>query len=108
VGDDISNESWNFKIGHNSHSFLAWMAWYGPTKFLQKLILRTPLVVVPTLIGEIEQDYLYWPLKYRQIAKQWRDETAWGRLFQRYLAQGYLEKYENNLSPAKAVSTVGG
>jgi len=36
VGDDISNESWGFKVGHNSHSFLAWLAWYGPsTSFLQ-------------------------------------------------------------------------
>jgi uncharacterized protein (DUF362 family) len=90
VGDDISKENWNFKIGHNSHSFLAWLAWYGPTKIFQKLVLRTPFVVIPTLIGEIEQDYLYWPLKYRKIAARWRAETTWGHLFQRYQAQGYL------------------
>jgi uncharacterized protein (DUF362 family) len=92
VGDDISKENWNFKIGHNSHSFLAWLAWYGPTKIFQKLVLRTPFVVIPTLIGEIEQDYLYWPLKYRKIAARWRAETTWGHLFQRYQAQGYLVK----------------
>jgi len=90
VGDDVSNEKWNFKVGTNSHSFLAWLAWYGPTKVFQKLVLRTPVVVIPTLIGEIEQDYLYWPLKYRKIAARWRKETAWGRLFQRYQAQGYV------------------
>jgi uncharacterized protein (DUF362 family) len=90
VGDEISKESWNFKVGYNSHSFLAWLAWYGPTKFLQKLVLRTPLVVIPTLIGEIEQDYLYWPLKYRGIAAHWRTDTTWGRLFERYQTQGYL------------------
>jgi uncharacterized protein (DUF362 family) len=90
VGDDISKENWNFKVGHNSHSFLAWLAWYGPTKIFQKLVLRTPLVVLPTLIGEIEQDYLYWPLKYRKIAARWREETTWGHLFQRYQSQGYL------------------
>ncbi|MEN6410128.1 MAG: DUF362 domain-containing protein [Anaerolineaceae bacterium] len=92
VGDDISNVNWNFKVGHNSHSFLAWLAWYGPTRVFQKLIMRTPLVVVPTFIGEIEQDYLYWPLKYRKIAARWREDTSWGHLFQRYQAQGYLEK----------------
>jgi uncharacterized protein (DUF362 family) len=92
VGDDISKENWNFKVGYNSHSFLAWLAWYGPTKFLQKLVLRTPLVAIPTLIGEIEQDYLYWPLKYRRVAAQWRENTSWGQLFQKYQEQGYLAK----------------
>jgi len=90
VGDDISGESWGFKVGHNSHSFLAWLAWYGPTRVFQKAVLRTPLVVVPTLIGEIEQDYMYWPLKYRRIAEHWRLTTNWGLLFQRYQQQGHL------------------
>lgn len=90
VGDDISNQSWGFQVGYNSHSFLAWLAWYGPTRMLQKLVLRTPLVVIPTLIGEIEQDYLYWPLKYRRIAVRWRRDTEWGRLFVRYREQGHL------------------
>ncbi len=90
VGDDVSGESWGFRVGHNSHSFLAWLAWYGPTKALQKLVLHTPLVIVPTLIAEIEQDYLYWPLKYRAIAKRWRQESEWGHLFCRYQAEGCL------------------
>jgi uncharacterized protein (DUF362 family) len=90
VGDDISRESWGFKVGFNSHSFLAWLAWYGPTKFLQKLFLRTPLVVIPTLIGEFEQDYLYWPLKYRRLAEKWQTETTWGALFKRYRQEGCL------------------
>jgi uncharacterized protein (DUF362 family) len=90
VGDDVTNESWGFKVGHNSHSFLAWLAWYGPTRVFQKLVLRTPLVAIPTLIGEIEQDYLYWPLKYKAIAAQWRETTAWGELFRRYQRQGFL------------------
>jgi uncharacterized protein (DUF362 family) len=84
VGDEITGQNWGFTVGHNSHSFLAWLAWYGPTRVFQKLLLRTPLVVVPTLIGEIEQDYLYWPLKYRQVAEKWRINTAWGKLFQQY------------------------
>lgn len=84
VGDDISAENWHFKIGRNSHTFLAWLAWYGPTKFLQKLIMRTPIVVIPTFIGEVEQDYLYWPLKHRKLAERWLRETEWGRLFDQY------------------------
>jgi uncharacterized protein (DUF362 family) len=90
VGDDISSESWGFKIGHNSHSFLAWLAWYGPTKVFQKLVLRTPFVVVPTFIGEVEQDYIFWPLKYKAIAQRWCETTEWGRLFQEYQQLGCL------------------
>ena len=86
----LSEENWGFRVGHNSHSFLAWLAWYGPTRVLQKLVLRTPLVIVPTLIGEIEQDYLYWPLKYRGVASRWRSNTAWGALFRRYQQQGHM------------------
>jgi uncharacterized protein (DUF362 family) len=89
VGDDVKGD-WGFKVGRNSHSFLAWLAWYGPTKVFQKLVLRTPFVVVPTLIGEIEQDYIYWPLKYKGVAAKWRRETAWGYLFKRYQREGFL------------------
>jgi uncharacterized protein (DUF362 family) len=102
VGDDIAHESWNFKVGHNSHSLLAWLAWYGPTRIFQKLVLRTPLVAVPTLIGEIEQDYMYWPLKYRHIAAEWRQDSAWGQLFQRYQSRGYLAEPSIDAAPSLA------
>jgi uncharacterized protein (DUF362 family) len=92
VGDDVAGESWGFKIGHNSHSFLAWLAWYGPTRVFQKLVLRTPFVIVPTFIGEVEQDYMFWPLKYRAIARRWRESTPWGQLFQQYQQLGCLGK----------------
>jgi hypothetical protein len=90
VGDDVAGDGWGFKVGYCSHTFLAWLAWYGPTSVLQKVVLRTPLVAIPTLIGEIEQDYLYWPLKYRHVAARWRESTAWGHLFQQYQRQGAL------------------
>jgi len=90
AGDDVSGENWGFQIGYNSHSFLAWLAWYGPTRIFQKLIMRTPLVAIPILIGEVEQDYLYWPLKYKLITDDWRANTTWGQLFQHYQKQGHL------------------
>jgi uncharacterized protein (DUF362 family) len=90
VGDDISGENWGFKIGHNSHTFLAWLSWYGPTRFLQKLIFHTKFVVIPTFIGEVEQDYMYWPLKYRHVAARWRETTEWGAFFKRYQKEGCL------------------
>jgi uncharacterized protein (DUF362 family) len=100
VGDDVSGENWNFHVGYNSHSFLAWLSWYGPTKRLQKLLFRTPIVVVPTLVSEIEQDYMYWPLKYRHIAAQWRATTTWGHLFEEYQRRGYLE-HDRATEPSK-------
>ena len=91
VGDDIAGQSWGFKVGRNSHSFLAWLAWYGPTKIFQKLLLRTPLVAIPTFIGEVEQDYMFWPFKYRGIAERWRQTTRWGALFREYQQRGTLK-----------------
>jgi len=90
VGDDVSCENWGFKVGLSTHTFLAWLAWYGPTSVFQKLVLRTPLVVIPTFIGEVEQDYLYWPLKFKSVSEHWRVNTDWGRLFQRYQREGCL------------------
>ena len=106
VGEDVSGESWGFKIGRNSHSFLAWLAWYGPTRFLQKLIFRTPLVVVPIFISEVEQDYFYWPLKYKRVAREWQANSEWGRLFQEYRRKGFLgtalrKTERSEISPVK-------
>jgi hypothetical protein len=37
----------------------------------------TSFVIIPTFIGEVEQDYLYWPLKYKALACQRRETTDW-------------------------------
>jgi len=90
VGDDVSGVNWNFSVGKTFHNFLAWLSWYGPTRVFQKLIFRTPFVIVPTFIGEMEQDQMFWPLKYKAVAEKWREETTWGKMFQEYQKQGYL------------------
>jgi uncharacterized protein (DUF362 family) len=90
VGDDISEENWNFKITRNSHTFLAWLAWYGPTRFLQRIVLHSPLVTLPIAIAKAEQDYFYWPFKYKQVSREWQNNTEWGALFQRYQQEGHL------------------
>jgi hypothetical protein len=33
---------------------------------------------------------MYWPLKYKRLAKHWRTNTEWGRLFERYRQEGCL------------------
>lgn len=90
VGDDVANENWHFKVGYSTHTFLAWLSWYGPTRAFQKLLFRTPIVAIPTFIGEAEQDYMYWPLKFKHVAEHWRQNTTWGKHFQRYQQQGVL------------------
>ena len=90
VGDDVANENWQFQVGYSTHTFLAWLSWYGPTRVLQKLLFRTPIVIFPTFIGEVEQDYLYWPLKFKSVAEHWRATTTWGKLFQTYERNGVL------------------
>jgi len=84
VGDDVSGENWGFQVGQSFHRFLGWLSWYGPTRVLQKLIFRTPIVIIPQLVSEVNHDYIHWPLKEKHIFERWRRETPWGQLFQRY------------------------
>jgi hypothetical protein len=84
VGDDVSQVDWGFQVGNNFHRMLAWFAWYGPTKFLQKLVLHTPLVSIPIMISKVNHDYIHWPLKESHIYERWLLETGWGKLFQNY------------------------
>ena len=90
VGDDISGENWNFRVGVNLHRMLGWLSWYGPTKILQKLLFHTPFVHVASFVSEAYHDYYRWPLKERHIYEHWREETPWGQLFARYLEKGHL------------------
>lgn len=93
TGDvDAADERWGFRVGTNLHGMLAWLAWYGPTKFLQPLVMRTPLVAFPIFVSEFNHDYLQWPLRYRQIAEKWQNTTPWGRMFTRYRSEGYLAR----------------
>jgi hypothetical protein len=88
VGDDVSGESWGFQVGRSIHSMLGYLAWFGPTKVLQKAVLHTPLVNVANFWSEAYHDYLHWPMKERKIYERWREQSPWGRLFAKYDAEG--------------------
>ena len=90
VGDDIEGENWGFRVGMNFHRAMGWLSWYGPTKVLQKLLFRTPLVHGTSFMSEAYHDYYRWPLKERHVYDRWRETTTWGRLFDRYLQEGHL------------------
>ncbi len=96
VGDDVSGENWGFKVGYNMHRILAWLAWFGPTKVLQNIVLRTPLVAIPIFISAVNHDYIHWPLREKHIYEHWRATTPWGQLFQRYQKEGVLAPVARN------------
>ena len=58
--------------------------WFGPMKRFQKLFFHTPLVNLFVMGSEAYHDYYRWPLRDRKVFEQWREETTWGRLFDRY------------------------
>jgi hypothetical protein len=84
----VADESWNFRVGGHLHSFMGWMTWYGPTKFLQKVVTRPPFVAGPILFSEVFHDYYHWPLKEKKVFERWRTESPWGQLFAKYEAEG--------------------
>jgi uncharacterized protein (DUF362 family) len=84
VGDDISGESWDFRVGDNSASLVGDLLWFSPLRVFQKLFFRTPLVHLFILGSELYHDYYRWPLRDRRIFEGWKSETAWGGLFRSY------------------------
>ena len=100
VGDDVSAESWGFRVGDNGASLVGNLLWFSPLKRFQKLFFRTPLVHVFILGSEVYHDYYRWPLRDRRVFERWKKETPWGELFQRY-ERGPLE------SPLEPPASVG-
>lgn len=84
VGDDISNESWNFSVGNNAVSIFGRLMWFSPLRILQKLFFRTPLVYLFVLGSEIYHDYYRWQFIDKKVFERWKNETPWGKLFQHY------------------------
>jgi hypothetical protein len=90
VGADISNESWGFEVGDNGASMVGDLMWFGPMKRFQKIFFHTPLVNVFIFGSEAYHDYYRWPMKDRKTFEDWRSNTQWGRLFERYEREGSL------------------
>jgi len=97
---EVGNESWGFKVARTFHSTLAWLAWYGPTRVLQKLIFHTPIVHFPNLVSETYHDYYRWTFREKKVFERWREESVWGHLFAQYALQGTLH-------PAKVSASAG-
>ena len=91
VGDTaLADERWGFSVGDNGASMVGDLMWFGPLKRFQKLFFHTPLVNVFVAGSEAYHDYYRWPLRDKRVYEQWRAETSWGRLFEKYQRQGTL------------------
>jgi len=89
VGDDVAGESWGFHVGYSpTHFWPGFMVW--SQQGAPEGDIPEPLCDRTHLRGEVEQDWLYWPLKFRHVAEEWLTGTEWGRLFQQYQEQGCL------------------
>ncbi|MHB0871426.1 MAG: DUF362 domain-containing protein [Chloroflexota bacterium] len=90
VGEDISRESWGFRVGDNGASRVGDLLWFSPLKAIQNLFFRTPLVNVFIMGSEVYHDYYRWPARDRRVFERWLVQTQWGKLFQQYAAAGTI------------------
>jgi len=96
VGDtQIADQRWGFSVGDNGASMVGDVMWFGPLKRFQKLFFHTPLVNLFVMGSEAYHDYYRWPLRDRRVFEQWKAETLWGQLFDRYQANGTLAPVES-------------
>jgi uncharacterized protein (DUF362 family) len=83
IGHDISGVNFAFTT---KRSLVIWgdqMLRLGPLRFLEKLLLHTPLVVWASTASNIYHDYLWYPTIGKKRISQFK-KTEWGQLFERY------------------------
>ncbi|MBL7222589.1 MAG: DUF362 domain-containing protein [Candidatus Brocadiae bacterium] len=85
VGDvDVEKESWGFQTGDNAASSVGKLFWFGPMKWLQKLMFHTPVVYSFIWASAIYHDRIWYPRKGRKLVDDWLANSPWGRLFATY------------------------
>ena len=91
VGDtDVIRENWGFKVVEIFHKKVANLTWFGPTKFLQKILTRPPILYLGNFYSFFYHDILHWPFKEKAIYEKWLKESEWGNLFGEYINKGSL------------------
>jgi hypothetical protein len=76
AGDkDAAAENWGFKVGVSFHKFAGWFTWFGPTRFMQKLLTRPPILYLGNFYSFFYHDVLHWQLKESKIYKKWLVES---------------------------------
>jgi uncharacterized protein (DUF362 family) len=85
IGDvDIEKEKWGFHTGNNAASSVGNMFWFGPLRWMQKLLFHTPIVYGFIFASATYHDKLWYPSKGKRIVKDWLENSPWGQLFRTY------------------------
>jgi uncharacterized protein (DUF362 family) len=85
VGDvDVARENWGFRTGNNAASRVGKAMWFGPLRFLQRLMFHTPIVYAFIVASAVYHDWVWYPLHGRRVVKDWRKNSPWGHLFDSY------------------------
>lgn len=83
VGENIEAMNFGFKT---SKSLVIWgdqMLRLGPLRFLERLLLHSPLVVWAPFASNVYHDYMWYPTIGRQRIRAF-SKTEWGHLFDDY------------------------
>ncbi|MBS3735178.1 MAG: DUF362 domain-containing protein [Phycisphaerae bacterium] len=85
VGDgDAAAERWGFHTGNNAASRVGKLFWFGPMRWLQRLMFHTPIVYLFIFASAIYHDRLWYPVRGKRTVRRWLGESPWGRLFADY------------------------
>jgi uncharacterized protein (DUF362 family) len=57
------------------------------SSFIEPLLFRTPLMLLPTLASRIYHDYYWYPLKGKKHVEWFLQKTEWGKLLLRYIEE---------------------
>ncbi|MFW6133670.1 MAG: DUF362 domain-containing protein [Planctomycetota bacterium] len=89
VGDgDAAAERWGFHTGNNAAGRVGRLFWFGPMRWLQRLMFHTPIVYLFIFASAIYHDRLWYPIRGRRVVRRWLRESPWGRLFAEYAPGG--------------------
>jgi len=83
LGEDISGVNLHFHRADTFASKGQHLLYHGMFKPLERLLTRTPLVVLTYIASWAYHDWYWYPMIGRQRVRDFM-QTPWGRLFQRY------------------------
>lgn len=85
VGDvDLAEQNWGFETGNNAASCVGKLFWFGPARWLEKLMFHTPLVYCFIFASAIYHDKIWYPYRGRKTVNNWLKNSPWGKLFAEY------------------------